>query len=113
MKVCGKCREEKDDTEFYRGGHGQLYSYCKKCWSIYTAAYSENRKNSDPTYKEKILIKNRETSRRYYSNPENRKRKYSIQTCKIIRDHHEDLKDDPEHLTTEFIQKLVGSKCDI
>jgi hypothetical protein len=32
-------------------------------------------------------------------------------TCRIIRKHHEDMKDDPEHLTTEFIQKLIGREC--
>ena len=33
-------------------------------------------------------------------------------TCEIIKKHHEILKEDPEHLPTDFIQKLIGIKCD-
>lgn len=33
-------------------------------------------------------------------------------TCTIIRGHHEILKDDPERLSSDFIQKIVGKKCD-
>jgi len=32
-------------------------------------------------------------------------------TCEIIREHHEEMKDDPEHLTTEFMQMMIGRKC--
>ena len=32
-------------------------------------------------------------------------------TCDTLKDHHEDLKHDPESLSTEFIQQLIGSKC--
>lgn len=32
-------------------------------------------------------------------------------TCDIIKSHHEFMKNDPEHLTTDFIQKKVGRKC--
>jgi len=31
--------------------------------------------------------------------------------CKILKKHHEQLKDDPEHLSTEFLQKIIGIKC--
>ncbi len=31
--------------------------------------------------------------------------------CATIRKHAEDLKDDPERLSTEFLQKLIGVKC--
>jgi hypothetical protein len=33
-------------------------------------------------------------------------------TCEIIKKHHEKLKEDPDHLSTEFIQKLIGIDCD-
>jgi hypothetical protein len=33
-------------------------------------------------------------------------------TCEIITKHHEILKEDPERLSTEFIQKLIGIDCD-
>ena len=32
-------------------------------------------------------------------------------TCEIIKRHHETLKEDPDHLPTEFIQKLIGIEC--
>ena len=32
-------------------------------------------------------------------------------TCNIIKQHHESMKDDPEHLTTEFIKKLIKVDC--
>jgi len=31
--------------------------------------------------------------------------------CNILKKHHEDMKNDPEHLTTDFIQRLIGIKC--
>ncbi len=36
---------------------------------------------------------------------------FKAQTCKILREHAKEMKDDPEHLTTEFMQKLIGIKC--
>jgi colicin import membrane protein len=37
----------------------------------------------------------------------------SFKSCKSqLRKHHEELKDDPEHLPTEFIRKLVGYECE-
>lgn len=32
-------------------------------------------------------------------------------TYNIIKQHHEAMKDDPEHLTTEFIKKLIKVDC--
>ena len=32
-------------------------------------------------------------------------------TCEIIKEHHETLKEDPEHLSTDFIQKIIGINC--
>ena len=31
--------------------------------------------------------------------------------CTTIKQHHEAMKDDPEHLTTEFIKKLIKVDC--
>ncbi len=31
--------------------------------------------------------------------------------CKILENHHLELRDDPERLTTEFLQSLIGVKC--
>lgn len=32
-------------------------------------------------------------------------------TCGILKKHHEDMKNDPEALTTEFIQEMVNVDC--
>lgn len=32
--------------------------------------------------------------------------------CGIIKQHHEEMKDDPERLTTDFIQDLINVNCD-
>jgi hypothetical protein len=32
-------------------------------------------------------------------------------TCEIIKKHHEKLKDDPDRLSTDFIQKIIGIDC--
>jgi transposase-like protein len=32
-------------------------------------------------------------------------------TCRILKKHAEDLKDDPERLSTKFLQDLIGVKC--
>ena len=34
------------------------------------------------------------------------------ETCEIIKKHHEDMEGDPESLTTEFIQQIIGRKCE-
>lgn len=31
--------------------------------------------------------------------------------CKILKKHAEDLKNDPERLSTKFMQKIIGIKC--
>jgi len=32
--------------------------------------------------------------------------------CEIVKKHHETLKEDPEHLSSEFMQKLIGLNCE-
>ena len=31
--------------------------------------------------------------------------------CKIIKQHHKDLKDDPNRISTQFLQNLIGVDC--
>jgi hypothetical protein len=31
--------------------------------------------------------------------------------CVIIKNHHNEMANDPEHLSTKFIQSMVGKKC--
>ena len=37
---------------------------------------------------------------------------WAEKTCEIIKEHHEDMKDDPERLTTEFMKRIVNTECD-
>jgi|LGVE01.1.fsa_nt_gb hypothetical protein len=32
-------------------------------------------------------------------------------TCNILKQHAEELKNDPERLSTKFMQKMIGVKC--
>jgi len=32
--------------------------------------------------------------------------------CNFIKEHHEETKYDPEHLTTEFIKKILRVECE-
>ncbi len=57
--------------------------------------------------KKEILMLEENDSDLYY---ELRKEK-ETSTCNILKKHAELLKDDPQRLSTEFIQKLIGSKC--
>ncbi len=31
--------------------------------------------------------------------------------CEIVKNHHSDMKDDPERLTTDFLLKLINTEC--
>ena len=90
--------------------------------------------NQEPEIKEK----NRERVRKYQKTPSGREaiKKYRKKWVKdhpdvvkdafkkfaenpkyspcavFIRRHHEELKDDPEHLTTEFLVNLTGCECE-
>ena len=68
-----------------------------------------------------------EAQKKRFEDPEERKKIRAVQkrrwgtdpttptereiTCEIIKKHHEILKEDPDHLPTEFIQKLIGIDC--
>ena len=41
----------------------------------------------------------------------NKEKKLNTKTCKILKEHVKEMKNDPEHLTTKFMQKLIGIKC--
>lgn len=45
MKICSKCKQSKDDSEFYRRPDGRLLSHCKTCQNKYTRNHYENNKD--------------------------------------------------------------------
>jgi hypothetical protein len=105
-RICTKCGELKADSCFYESG-GRSHSWCKSCEITLSGQRNERlrldtrdiptqyngRQNADSVLKIRNTDLKNKTS------------------CSIIRDHHEKLKDDPNHLSTKFIQKLVGRKC--
>jgi hypothetical protein len=137
MKVCNKCKTSKPLSDFSidktlsTGTRG----ICKVC----DLEYQNVRYRSDPEYRERKLRLGREYYRnRKASNPMYRRIPGNLKVkkvkevkvrkvrpekivsfkrpsavCQIITEHHNLLKDDPNRLTTEFIQMLVGVECEV
>ncbi len=112
-KVCRRCGKE----EFY--AKELCYSCYRRQWlknnpekyehvKKKNVQYTKELWKKHPELKEKSLLKFIESkTHKELKESESLKK----QTCKILREHAEEMKDDPEHLTTEFMQKLIGIKC--
>lgn len=107
MKCCTKCKQSKPESDFYGFKSGGLHSWCKACEIIIS-----RERNA------RLRLDTRDIPKQYNG----RRNKESVlkirntdlknkSACSIIHSHHNMAKDDPEHLTTEFIQKIVGRKC--
>lgn len=86
MRICNKCRVEKPVTEFYSRKRDGIFHVCKKC--------------------ERELHEYKKVE-----NPKPRGRKPTA-VCNIIKRHHEEMREDPEHLSTDFLKKLLRVNCD-
>jgi hypothetical protein len=77
----------------------------------------EHRQKLSETHKGKIISKEtREKMREAHKKrmgPDHKGDPRKKSTCTTITEHHETMKDDPEHLSTDFIQKLIGKDCKI
>jgi hypothetical protein len=106
-KQCVMCGETKSITDFYKNKRAKdgACSYCKKCNTKYNTAYRNNRLKQDPSYRETIRAYVRKSDRK------NCQKRIQTQVCELIKEHHEDMKDDPEHLTTEFLKSLLRVDC--
>jgi hypothetical protein len=93
MRICNKCGVEKPVTEFYSRKRDGIFHVCKKC------------ERESHEYKK---VENPKPRGRKPSDPSGRTPKA---VCDIIKQHHEEMKDDPEHLSTEFLQKLIKVDC--
>lgn len=62
LKTCGQCKEEKDESEFYRRGRAddRLRSYCKICSHKLREEYYENNKERLREYSRRNGKENRE-----------------------------------------------------
>jgi hypothetical protein len=107
MKTCTKCKQLKEDSDFYRSPASHGTAWCKQC----AIKYSRERNA-------RLRLDTRDRPEQYNG----RRSKDSVlkirntdlknkSACSIIQTHHDVQKDDPEHMTTEFIQKIVGRKC--
>jgi hypothetical protein len=127
-KVCTRCHQEKPVSDFGKSSrHKSGYNYsCKKC----QAKYMREKYQSDPVFRRKRLDGNsRYLKLKYETDPEYKKKEdkraseYSKRRwrerhpvaravavtpiCRIIQRHHRIVKDDPERLSTDFLQQLL------
>jgi len=90
---CWRCKRILSLNDFYKNrSRANGYSTtCKKC-ALELQHLKHPRKRSG-VIKDKI----KEPKRR--------------DACVTMKVHHKQMKDDPDHLSTEFIQKIIGRKC--
>ena len=65
------------------------------------------------TYLKSKKIKLNNYTRSFYkhSKKEIIRSKKNVCVCSTLKQHARDLKDDPERLSTEFMQKMIGVEC--
>ncbi len=108
-KICPKCKIEKTMTEFFNNKYrkGGKSCWCKKCKNKQNYKRVKERMQNDPDYRKRLSnYKKIQYRSRYIPHP----RKSSV-ICNILKEHHEKLKDDPEHLSCDFLKKLIGVDC--
>jgi predicted RNase H-like nuclease (RuvC/YqgF family) len=64
MKICGKCKIEKDENEFYKSKN-KIISSCKNCVKTNTKQWKENNREKVEKYKKLNKIKIYEEKKEY------------------------------------------------
>jgi len=105
MKRCTVCGQLKSESEYSIHSGNYLRPSCKKCNSSYYSNYVKNRIKTDKIFKEKI----KKRASDYYHNHKKTVSKIPV-VCKILKEHSDNLAEDDEHLSTEFIMELLGRK---
>lgn len=113
VKACIKCGITKPLTDFYKRGDDKTKyrGICKDC-SAKTNAEWLNVPANRKKYTEYSRIQ-AEKARRAKGVPKRPPPNANPKckgVCTIIKKHHEDMKNDPERLSTSFIQGIVGHK---
>jgi hypothetical protein len=113
-KKCNTCGITKPVSDYYKRGDDKTkyHAECKVCSAKATAERLKNPINRKK-YNESNKIRNAK-ARREQGIPERAPGTGNLRwkgACTIIKKHHETMKDDPERLSTEFIQNLMGRKC--
>jgi len=94
-----------------------------KLWGVGQVSQKESNKRWRDNNPEKYRIINNKGGDKYRSKRENKDKINKAQrehrqhikegaACDIIKKHSEDMKDDPERLTTEFMKSIVNIECD-
>ena len=79
---------------------------------------SQKKRFEKPKEREKLYKKPQEISQQRISLEKQRKKMCDItinrcsDTCSLIKNHHEILKDDPERLSTDFMKKIINKEED-
>lgn len=137
--TCTKCKLEKDETDFYndkRRGNGKG-SWCKKCINSDNIQRHKIRYKNDPAYRKKInnnqkcrywnarkdaglssrhklSIEHTVTAmKKHIGGNHSIKTEISKNPCVVLKAHAIVMKDDPERLTTKFLQNLIGRSCNL
>jgi hypothetical protein len=126
MKTCRRCGVELVPGENWYPSQEKHSNYiCKTC----VKERWRDRYASESEFRERTARYQREWWERTKNNPEKKRRVYATRAawvkrnpkryseidnrskvCKILRDHSEWLKDDPERLSTDFILSLVNDR---
>lgn len=112
LKKCSRCGIEKELSEFYKDKKTSdgTHSWCKSCHNLYRKLGGVLKNNLEDLRRRKYTLEKKiALSKKLQITG-----KYSgMHSCAIaLYNHHEDLKDDPERLTTEFIAKLSNCSCE-
>lgn len=117
MRTCIHCNVEQDDSEFYvsKADPNGKQVWCKSCQKNYNLIRYQNAKKNDPDFFKKRNEYQKQYARKQRRDaglPERCERgTYTGVICKILKEHHEELKDDPERLSSEFLQVILGRRC--
>jgi len=136
MKICTKCKRELPESSFYKdiARPDGLHSWCKSCANEQSKRRQAERYREDPEYRKKINERNTKRSRKRYredadyrerilrthkkyrNKPETIEKMTKKIVCRILNEHHQEMKDDPERLTTDFLKEVIGEisqECDV
>ena len=100
--TCKRCGEK------FKKADSRFNEFCsRKCYRYW-------KYHNDSEHKRKILnnihkYNASDKGKRYYA--DRYKRRNQRENCKAIYNHEKEMKDDPEALTTEFIETMVGVSC--
>jgi hypothetical protein len=101
MKFCKKCGVQKDDSEFDRIDNlkykNKMNGWCNQCCDSYMQDLNQKR----------ILCGLPPLNNMVTNIPIDVHPYKANNICKIIKKHNQDLEEDPERLTTDFLTSVI------